>query len=313
MAVRRPAVVGVGATGAVLAAALAETAPDAVCVVSRPETAEALRRDGIRVSGAVEKRVRVRNVAVGVAELARHGPDAVFLCTKTYSLPRVLSELAAVLPAGVPVVSCQNGLGTEDDVAEAFGKANAFRMVLNYGCARQGPGEVRVAFFNPPNHLGPVLPEGADVARELAERLSGGGLATEAVEDVGRFVWRKMVMKCTMASICALADLTLREALTLPASRRVADACFREVLAVARALGYDLGEEYLSQAVAYLEKAGVHKDSMCHDLEAGRPTEIEYLGGRVVAYAERLGIPVPHYATLTDMVRALEAKRLGGA
>ncbi|GAB4265265.1 ketopantoate reductase family protein [Deferrisoma sp.] len=312
MRIERPAVVGVGATGTVLAAALLETCPETILVVSRPEAAEALRARGLRVTGAVEKAVRVGEVVVGPEGLAGRGADAVFLCTKTYDLPRVLDALEpAVRPGETAVVSCHNGLGTEDDVAEQFGAESAFRMVLNYGCARRGPGEAEVAFFNPPNHLGAVSPAGRERAAALAGALTAGGLATEAVDDIGLSVWKKMVMKCTMAPICALADMTLREALTSPPSRRVADACFREVLAVARVLGYDLGEEYLAQVVAYLERAGVHKDSMCHDLAAGKPTEIEYLGARVVAYGERHGIPTPTYRVLTDLVRALEQSRRG--
>ena len=76
---------------------------------------------------------------------------------------------------------------------------------------------------------------------------------------------------------------------------------------VAAAKGYDLGENYISQAVAYLEEAGVHKDSMCTDIENRRPTEIDFLGGKVVAYARAAGISVPFYTTMTNLVKALES------
>ena len=59
--------------------------------------------------------------------------------------------------------------------------------------------------------------------------------------------------------------------------------------------------------MAYLEEAGVHKDSMCTDIENRRPTEIDFLGGKVVAYARAAGISVPFYTTMTNLVKALES------
>jgi 2-dehydropantoate 2-reductase len=133
-----------------------------------------------------------------------------------------------------------------------------------------------------------------------------GGLDTQFVDDIKQFVWNKMIMKCTMASICAVTDKTIKDALESKATREIANESFKEILLVAKAKGYDLGEEYLQQALKYLLKAGVHKDSMCFDLENKTRTEIDFLGGKVVEYAKELGISVPHYETMTNLVRALE-------
>ena len=113
-------------------------------------------------------------------------------------------------------------------------------------------------------------------------------------------------MKCTMASICAVTDRTLKQVLDFPPTREIADNCFKEALAVAKAQGYDLGEEYLQNALGYLEKAGTHKDSMCYDVANKTPTEIDFLGGKVVEYSRRLGIPTPYYIAMTNLVKAME-------
>jgi len=121
-----------------------------------------------------------------------------------------------------------------------------------------------------------------------------------------KYVWKKMIMKCTMASICAVTNKTIKEALEFPPTREIADACFKEALAVAKSLGYDLGEEYLEQAVGYLEKVGIHKDSMCYDIENKMPTEIDFLGGKVVEYARTNGVSTPFYVAMTNLVKAQE-------
>jgi 2-dehydropantoate 2-reductase len=179
-------------------------------------------------------------------------------------------------------------------------------MSLNFGVSLKGPGQVAMAFFNRPNHLGSLVPENKSLGLRVARILTDSGLDTEFVDDIKRFVWKKMIMKCTMASICAVTDKTIKEALSFPPTREIADGCFREVLAVAKAKGYDLGEDYLKQALAYLEKVGIHKDSMCVDIAQKTPTEIDFLGGKVVDYARELGIATPYYRTMANLVRAME-------
>ncbi len=302
----RIAVVGVGATGSILGAALLSKQPETMLVDPVPDLREKLLGAGISVSGPLSYRVPVRHVAARIADLKAMPPDVIFLHTKTFNLAEVLEEIKQVFHTGMKVVSTHNGLGTEDVIAEKLGVDAALRMVLNYGAAVKGPGDVESTFFNKPNHLGSLTPENRAIGLRIAALLTDCGLDTEYVEDIKLHVWKKMIMKCTMASICAVTDKTIKGALDFPPTREIAEVCFREVLAVAKAMGYDLGEEYLPQAVAYLEKVGIHKDSMCQDIASKRPTEIDFLGGKVVEYARLQGVPAPFYTVMTNLVKALE-------
>jgi 2-dehydropantoate 2-reductase len=302
----RPAVIGVGATGAVLAAALLKRDPDTILVDPRPGLGEELRKKGISVTGELTYGVPVRHFLGRIEDLKDLHPNLIFIATKTFHLPPVLESLKQVFEGGTRVISTHNGLGTEDLIAEAFGIEAAFRMSLNFGVALKGSTEVHMAFFNRPNHLGGLVPENREVGSRVAEWLTSGGLDTEFVEDIKFYVWKKMIMKCTMASICAVTDKTIKEALSFPPTREIAEACFQEVLAVAKAKGYDLGDDYLKQALAYLEQVGIHKDSMCVDVFNKTRTEIDYLGGKVVAYGKETGVPTPCYSTMTNLVKAME-------
>jgi len=306
----RIAVIGLGATGTVLAAALLRKDPKTILVVRSNGMGKTLLKKGIRVSGAISYFVPVEKYCGSIQDLGQDRPNLIFISTKTCDLARVLDELATVFKPGTKIVSAHNGLGTEDLISERFGADSAFRMSLNLGVARIGPGQVKAAFFNPPNHLGALIPENHKVGEDIANLFTDAGLDTAYVDDIKLHVWKKMVMKCTMASICAVTDKTIREALHFPPTREIADACFKEIVTVAAAKGYDLGENYIKQAVAYLEEAGVHKDSMCTDIENRKPTEIDFLGGKVVAYARKAGISVPFYTTMTHLVKALESNYL---
>lgn len=306
----RLAVVGIGAIGTVLAAALLNQDPETVLVAPSAVKRQALAADGLSVSGLLEYQERPRHVVASVAELASHAPRAVFIATKTFHLPGLLDELAPLVGPDTVLVSCHNGLGTEDVIAERFGAKAALRLSANYGVALTGPAQAKVAFFNRPNPLGALDTSRQDLGRELAGILTKGGLDTQLVDDIKLLVWKKMVMKCTMANICAVTDRTIRECLEFPPTREIADHCFTEILAVAKAQGYDLGPDYMSQAFGYLDKVGAHKDSMCVDLANHTRTEIDFLGGKVVEYARRHGLAAPYYETMTNLVRALEESRL---
>jgi 2-dehydropantoate 2-reductase len=306
----RMAVVGIGATGTVLAAALLSKYPDTFLIGRTPNLGEKLRLNGMNVSGEIAYKVAVKNYSSQIEDLKDFSPSAIFLATKTFHLEQILGRLQKVVEPGIKMISTQNGLGPEDLIADKFGRDSAFRMSLNLGVSLKRVGEAEVAFFNRPNHLGSLLSENQGIGAQISAILTGCGLDTEFVDDIQLFVWKKMIMKCTMASICAVTDRTIKDALEYPPTREIADACFKEALAVAKAMGYDIGEDYLQQALGYLEKVGIHKDSMCNDIENKMPTEIDFLGAKVVDYARAKGISTPFYVTMTNLVKTIESNYL---
>jgi 2-dehydropantoate 2-reductase len=289
-----------------LAAVLLRKYPDTFLIGSTPDLGEKLGLKGIHVTGEISFKAAVKNYSSQIEALKDFRPSSIFLTTKTFHLENVLDNLQAVFEPGMIIIACQNGLGPEDLVADRFGQESALRMSLNYGVSLKRAGEAEVTFFNRPNHIGAISEENQHLGGPLADQISGCGLETEFVDDIKLFVWKKMIMKCTMASICAVTDKTIKDALEFPPTREIADACFKEALTVARAMGYDLGEDYLQQALGYLQKVGVHKDSMCNDILNRTPTEIDFLGAKIVEYARIKGISSPFYVTMTNLVKAIE-------
>jgi 2-dehydropantoate 2-reductase len=48
------------------------------------------------------------------------------------------------------------------------------------------------------------------------------------------------------------------------------------------------------------------KTSMLQSLEAGSPTEIDFINGAVVRWGEKVGVPTPVNRTLVAMVKGIE-------
>ena len=49
---------------------------------------------------------------------------------------------------------------------------------------------------------------------------------------------------------------------------------------------------------------------MCNDIENKTPTEIDFLGAKVVDYARAKGIATPFYVAMTNLVKSLESRYL---
>jgi 2-dehydropantoate 2-reductase len=303
----RFAVVGIGATGTVLAASLISRDPETLLVGTGIGQGKALKENGIRVSGALSYEVPVRNYIHRIDNIKDFSPNVVFIATKTFHLETVLNSLKDNIGPDTKIISSHNGLGPEDRIAEYFGKDAAFRMSLNYGVSLKGFGKAEVAFFNGPNHLGALSDSNRDTGLQIAALLTDEGLFTEYIDDISLYVWKKMIMKCTMAPICAITGMTIKGALEFSPTREIAEACFKEAMNVARAMGYEMEADYMDQVMDYLNKVGMHKDSMHYDIVNKTPTEIDFLGGKIVEYALQKGIPTPFYVTMTNLVKAMEA------
>jgi len=83
-----------------------------------------------------------------------------------------------------------------------------------------------------------------------------------------------------------------------------------EGLKVAKADGYDFGEEALTRFTSYLEKGGAHKPSMLFDVENKRPTEVDFMSGAIARYGEKYKIPTPVNSTFTHLLKTIENRYL---
>ncbi|MGD9229035.1 MAG: 2-dehydropantoate 2-reductase N-terminal domain-containing protein, partial [Desulfobacterales bacterium] len=97
----RMAVVGIGATGTVLAAALLSRYPDTFLIGRSPNLGEKLRLNGMNVSGEIAYNVAVKNYSSQIEDLKNFSPSAIFLATKTFHLEQVLDHLQKAVEPGI--------------------------------------------------------------------------------------------------------------------------------------------------------------------------------------------------------------------
>jgi 2-dehydropantoate 2-reductase len=302
------AVIGAGPVGCIVAAFLAKGGYEVILCDVVPDLLKPALDPGITIEGAEDIRQKVAKTCATVDELAEHDPDVIFITVKAHALPLIASAIEAFYHDGMVIVSWQNGIDTELELAKILGKLPVMRAVVNYGCALAGPAHVRMPFHHPPHYIQELDSTSQRDAIVVAETLKKCGLPTDHTRQIVSMVWRKTVMNASMNPVCAATGLTMSRVMNDPIVYQIVDALVKECLTVSRANEINLGWDYYPHAMEYMRNAGDHKPSMLMDIEAGRRTEIDFMNGKFVEYGQRAGIETPYNRTMWALVKGLESK-----
>jgi 2-dehydropantoate 2-reductase len=297
-------VVGCGAVGSLFAAHLALLEDVEVWAYDLArEHVDAINRAGLRLSGAGEIVGRPRATA-DVAELPPC--DFGIVATKAMHTSAAMGATAHVFAEGC-VATVQNGLGNEEAIAEHV--ARVIRGTTFPAGKLLEPGHVQWDVKGDTT-LGPFEPQPApaqEIAR-LAEAIDRAGMPTKAVADARGPQWRKVIFNASTNPVGALTGLTHGRVCEDPALRRLVSGLVDEGKAVAAAQGIELDadpEELIDHA-AKPEVAYDHKASMLQDVEARRPTEVDFLNGGIVRFGHEHGVSTPLNRAIWALVKGLE-------
>lgn len=303
------AVIGAGPVGCIVAAFLGKGGYDVTLCDVIPALIEPAISPGILIEGAENLQQSVTRVCTQIDELADHSPDVIIVTVKANVLPLISSAIEGFYREGMYVVSWQNGIDTELEIAKVLGRKPVMRAVVNYGCGLIKPGHVRMPFHHPPHYLQEMDTDSKPAAIAIAEALSTTGLLTRHTDSIISMVWRKGILNACMNPVCAVTGLTMAQAMGDPIVFQIVDALVKECVKVARANEINLGWDFYPGAIEYMRKAGDHKPSMLMDIENKRRTEIDYMNGKFIAYGAQAGIETPYNIMIRSLVKAIESKK----
>ena len=300
----RVCVVGCGAVGSLFAANLAQLDDVEVWAYDLfREHVEAINRDGLRLSGAGEMLGRLTATS-DPTELPTC--DFGIVATKAMHTAAAIEATAAAFAHGC-VATVQNGLGNEEAIAK-----NVERVIrgTTFPAGKLlEPGHVQWDVKGDTT-LGPFEPRPAPFAEieRLADACTRAGMPTTAVRDARGPQWRKVIFNAATNPVGALTRLTHGRVCEDPELRRLVSGLVDEGKSVAAAQGIalDADPEDLIDHAAKPEVAYNHKASMLQDVEARRPTEIDYLNGGIVRFGVEHGVPTPLNRAIWSLVKGLE-------
>lgn len=295
--------VGCGAMGGVFAAALAEVC-DLTVYDANEEHMEAIRRTGLRVTGASTRTARL-HAASDPADV--QGPfDAVIFLIKVGATAAAIESLKPALTGRPLLVTLQNGMGASEILLGVPDVPVARGVTMQAG-RYVGPGQVEHLIAGE-SWIGPLRGEASEMIW-LGELLTRAGMPTQVIPDPMGAVWAKFVFNSVMNPLGALVLGDNRARYNVPEMRALADDMAAECIATVEALGgrfafdpFDFVRKVRSGAIPLSKHCG----SMALDIARGAPTEIDELTGFVVREADKRGIPVPNCKAVYRLVKGLE-------
>jgi 2-dehydropantoate 2-reductase len=334
----RIAVVCGGALGGYVSGYLAREGHDLTLVDMWPDHVEAIRRDGLVLTGLTEPENFTSQVNAihlsDVHDMARaFGKfDIAFVATKSYDTVWATHLIAPYLAPGGFVVSLQNGIN-EERVAGVVGWGRTVGCIASkIAVELTKPGHIRrnVALggkehmvFRVGEPHGRITPRIQQIADMLAAVDS-----SMVTDNLWGERWSKLVVNAMRNPMSAATgrggNANDRDPKTRDLSLRLA----AEAIQVGQAHGYVLGkiygmlpedvvgavtgnnearqrcEDMLMKSVA--TRSDEQRPSMGQDMAKGRRTEIEYLNGLVVAKAHEIGLQAPANAGIVEVVQRIE-------
>jgi 2-dehydropantoate 2-reductase len=300
-------IVGAGAMGSVYGGIFAAAGNEVWLVDRWREHVEAIRRDGLRVTGASGDRVVH---AHATSEPAEAGPcGLVVLATKISDLEAAARAARPMIGPETAVLAIQNGLGNARILERVFGGRNFLVGIAGgFGASIKSPGH---AHHNGMEKVHIAEAAGGRTARldAVVEAWRGAGFKAEGYDDPGPMVWSKLLCNVSYSAPCTVLAMRIGQVLANESARAISAAAAQEVFAVARAKGIRLGFDDPVQFARDFGRAIPNAmPSMMLDMLAGRRTEVDALYLSVAEEAEAAGVPVPTIRMLATLVQALEAK-----
>ncbi len=302
----RTGVIGCGVVGLTLASKLGAAGNEVHLYSNEVAQIEAIRLEEVDLGGVFDEKYRFKHLHKSLNEFLDNDLDIVFIAVKTPSLNVLLDEMKALNFKNVPVMSCQNGIGTEDEIAKRFGKEYTWRMVLNFAGNVLDHTFVKIHFFHKPNYISSMDESRKDFGLDICEEFNRAGLETEYKANVLGEIYQKVILNCALSGLCALTRTTMGSAMLDKNIVDIVKHLVLEGMKVAHLEGANLGDDYFKNAMSYLLNGGNHKPSMLIDIENGRPTEIDFLNFQILKLAENHGIFTPFTKTITTLVSALD-------
>ena len=301
-------IVGAGAMGSVYGGLFAAAGHDVWLVDVWREHIDAIRRNGLHVSGISGERTVRPSATMNPADA---GPcELVVLATKMRDLEAAARSIGPMRGNDTAILTIQNGLGNQEILERVLGGRDFLVGIAGgFGASNPRPGEVHHNGWDRVNIAEAASGRSARVAR-IVDVWRNAGFNAEAFDDPGPMIWGKYICNLAFSPVCTALSLRIGQVLDNPEARALAEACAGEAYRVAMARGIKLK---FTDPVARIHEFGRvipnAMPSMMLDMLAGRPSEIDALNGALVREAERVGLPAPVNAFLTQMVRALESKQ----
>ncbi len=287
----RVAVIGAGGVGGYYGGMLARSGVN-VAFIARGTQLDAIRSNGLTV-----KTTHVGEFTVPVQ--ATSDPNAVgpvelvLVCVKTYDTDTAVQMLTPLIHADTIVMSLQNGVEKEERIGRVVGNEHVLGALTYVSSRVESPGVIHQSWVQK-LAFGELNGQASARTQHLLRLFERAEIAAEVAPDIRVAMWGKLLGVSAFTAVCCVTRLPGAAITSYPEISALFWGTMEEGLAVARASGVAMPDNFLDQSRGIV--AGINpmvRPSMYYDLEAGKPLELEDMIGVVVRLGKKHEVSTP--------------------
>ena len=299
------AIMGSGGLGGYFGARLVQGGAD-VHFIARGKHLDAMRTSGLRIEGPEPLHVTQVHATSDPAQIGV--ADVVMLCVKLWDTEQAIEQIRPMVGPGTAIISFQNGVLKDQSLRAAFDESQLMGGVGYVATTIEAPGVIRQT--GPMQRLLFGEFDGSRSARgeALLAACLAGGIKAELSDHILREIWQKYVFLVGLSGTTTTIRKHIGPIRSNPQTRAFLLDVMREVVAVGRAHGVALPEDYAQVRLQLADDVSPEMtSSMHHDLQRGNRLEVRWLAGGVVELGLAKGIPTPLNRAIADIL-ALHAE-----
>ncbi len=304
----RIAMVGAGGIGGYFGAKLAQAGAD-VHFIARGAHLAAMLEGGLTIESD-QGDVVLPRVSATSDPGAIGSVDLVVIGVKLWDTEDAARTASTLAASGAAVVSFQNGVRKDQILRRVLGAGAVIGGVSYIAASIARPGVIR--------HVGAMQKlvfgefSGAPSPRTDAflAACQAAGIDAQVSPDIERATWEKFVFLAALSGATSAMRSSIGPIRENARTRAFLLGLMQEVVAVGKASGVALAEDFARNRLAFCDTLPAAMTSSMHgDLERGGRLELPYLGGDVVEMGERLGVPTPLNRAVLDVLALHENGR----
>jgi 2-dehydropantoate 2-reductase len=292
---------GSGGVGGYFGARLAKGGAD-VTFIARGEHLAAMRREGLTIESSREP-MRLERVKA-TDDPASIGPvDFIIFSVKLWDTESAARTLLPLVGAQTGVISFQNGVQKDDMLRPIVGESALMGGVGYVAAAITKPGTITQTGAMQRLVFGEFDGRRSARAEALLAACKNGGINAEISSDIRRDIWEKFAFLVALSAATSAIRLPIGPIRSHPLTRQFLFDLIKEVVAVGRAHGIALAEDFAEQRMTFADSLPADMiASMFHDLQTGKPLELPWLSGGVVDLGAAAGVPTPLNRAVRDIL-----------
>ncbi len=303
----RIGVMAAGAVGGYFGGRLAAAGHD-VIFFARGRNLQALRHDGLKIE-SVKGDLHLAEVSATDDPKTVPPVDVVLFAVKLWDTETAGELIRPIVGPGTRVITFQNGVDSVERLAPILGDDNVVGGTAAIATVISAPGVITHTSDFAQLRCGRVDGKPDAKLAAFTDAAQAAGIDITLTDTINPDRWKKFVFLVALSGMTGATRVALGPILADPDTRAMFEGAMREVVAVGRAKGVRLPDDFVAERMKFAEASPPgFKASLLHDLERGNRLELDWLAGRVVALGRELGVPVP---INTAIYTVLKPHRMG--